>query len=506
MSWSKILHGSLFSKIFVEDRGLGIKAWLTGQKPRNKTAEERPELAVFDVHRIAVLPFSNISPDAKDEYFADGMTEELISTLSKISGLKVIARTSVVGYKGGQKKISEIGKDLEVGTLLEGSVRKAGDKLRITVQLINSQTSEHLWTESYDRELKDVFAIQSGIAEQVSKVLRIRLLERDVEHVRKRETEDLAAYEHYLRGRQLLNKRTGRAIQDAQKEFERAITIDSNFARAYSGLADCSMLLGSYGLLPLEIAHRKSEEAASEALALDDGLAEAHTSIARLSQRNLDWQMAEAEYRRAILLNPSYSTAHYLYANCLAEMGRIEEALAEAQRAEEADPLSPVAIMGVGAMEYYIGKDDEAWNHWEKAVRLNPEFPGAHDWLAELLLLKGKAKEAIAVMEEAIALDPTALWWKAILAQVYGIAGMKSEALMILDELKKVPKDKFVRPAALAWIYAGLGDLDEFYKSAEMSIDEGQMLNLAYLRYSRFTKDARADPRYPLLLKKADLS
>ncbi len=455
--------------------------------------------------RIVVLPFASLSPDPADEYFADGMTEELISSMAGISGLRVIARTSAMHFKGTAKTILEIGQELRVGSVLEGSIRKYGNKLRVTAQLIDTTTEEHLWSSKYDRELIDLFAIQSDIAEQVSKALEIRLLEGDEEKVQKIEIGDLAAYEHYLKGRQLLNRETGKGIQDAQKEFEKAIMMDPNFARAYSGLADTLMLLG-HGFLPLDTARWRAEEAASKALVLDESLAEAHTSIGRIAQENLDWKRAESEYKRAISLNPSYSTAHRWYANCLADMGRIAQALAEAQRAEEADPLSPVAIMGVGAMKYYMGKDDEAWTHWEKAVRLDPWFPGANDWRAELLLLRGKAQEAIMVMEEAMAIDPTALWWKTILAQVYGIAGMKAEALKILDELKKLPKDKFVRPGTLAWIYAGLGDLDEFYKLAEMSIDERQMLNMAYLRYSRFTKDARSDPRYPILLKKANLS
>src|SRR5712692_397559 len=245
-------------------------------------AEKPTDTTELVGRRIAVLPFVNMSPDPQDEFFADGLTEELISCLAKITGLRVIARTSAMHFKGTTKTILEIGQELRVGSILEGSIRKYGNKLRVTTQLIDTPTEEQLWSSMYEKELIDLFVIQSDIAEQVSKALQIRLLEREEDEVQKVETGDLAAYEHYLKGRHLLNKGTGKGIQDAQKEFEKAVTMDPNFARAYSGLAD-SLILLSYEFLPLDVAHRRAEEAASKALVLDENLAEAHTSIARIA-------------------------------------------------------------------------------------------------------------------------------------------------------------------------------------------------------------------------------
>ncbi len=257
---------------FIDDKGIGIKGWISGSKPKTRTEEPRPEQVVLDKHRIAVLPFSNISPDTKDEYFADGMTEELISTLSKISGLTVIARTSVMGYKSGQKKITEVAKELQVGTVLEGSVRKAGDRLRITAQLIDPQTSGHLWAESYDRELKDVFAIQTDISKTIAQTLKVQLLPKERAAIENEQTVNPEAHTLYLKGRFYWNQRNQAALTRAVEHFEDAIKLDPEYALAYSGLADSYFIIGQYGFGNPLTNFQKTRTFAGKALELDENL------------------------------------------------------------------------------------------------------------------------------------------------------------------------------------------------------------------------------------------
>jgi len=270
-----------------------------------------------DRKRIAVLPLTNISPDPTDAYFADGMTEELISTMSRIGGLKVIARTSVAGYKGSSKKVSEIGKELEVGTVLEGSVRKVGNRLRISVQLIDSKTSEHLWTESYDRELKDVFAIQSDISKTVADALMVQLLSREKALIARKQTVDSDAYVLYLKGRVHWNERTKEDVYKALTYFEQAVKIDPKFAPAYSGLADCYNILASYSWISRDTAGPLARESAAKALQLDESLAEAHASLGLTLMNSWDFRSAEKELKRAIELRPNYAPAYFWHAHLL---------------------------------------------------------------------------------------------------------------------------------------------------------------------------------------------
>jgi len=393
-----------------------------------------------DRSRIAVLPLANISPDPKDEYFADGMTEELIYTLSKISGLHVIAHTSVMRYKDVRKSVAEIGRELGVGTVLEGSVRKAGDRLRITVQLVDTESQAHLWSERYDRELEDVFAIQSEIAEEVAKALRVQLLAEEKRLVEAVEAAphraaNTEAYILYLKGRYFLHKFTEEGLRKALEHFERALEIEPNYAAAYAGIADAYTFLMEWGLVQPQEAQARAKEAAEKALELDDTLAEAHASLALI---HLVFEEAieagERELKRALELNPSYAPAHLYYAHVLQAQGRMEEALVESRKALELDPLFPFSHVGVGRMLQDMGRLEEAIEHYRRALELEPNFVIARFDLVRAKQLIGDWPGAEAEIKEALALDPKNLWAHMLYAYHLIYAGRREEGLAELEE------------------------------------------------------------------------
>ena len=310
--------------------------------------KQRPDESDLDPRRIAILPLSSLSADPNDRYFVDGMTEELISTVSRIRELSVISRTSVMRYKDTTVPIGEIGRELSAGTVLEGSVRKAGNKVRITTQLIDSQNDRHLWAQSYDRDLTDIFAIQADIAEQVAQALRVSLLSKEKEAVEKKATGDLEAYTLYLKGRYFWNERSFESVRKAAGYFEEAIRLDPRFALAYSGLADCYMIQVDRGM----ISHAEAaimNGYAEKAIELDDDLAEAHASLAAVKQEQWDMPGAEREMKRALALKPSYSTAEHWYFILLNSLGRYEEAFEHEKRALKLDPYSSSINQGSGS-------------------------------------------------------------------------------------------------------------------------------------------------------------
>lgn len=308
-----------------EDKGFGIKGWITGPKPKSATKESIPERVLLDKHRIAVLPFNNISPDSRDEYLADGMTEELISTLSLTSGLKVIARTSVMKYKGANKGVIEIGQELKTGTVLEGSVRKFENRLRLTVQLIDASNEEHLWAQSFDRDFKDIFAVQSDIARSVAEVLKVRLLLNEGGPTeRQRQTVEttpgaIDAYSLYLKGRYHYHKSatTPDDLKKAIDYFERAIEKDPAYAPPYAALSWAYVRQAFGGTLPSKEAVSKARVYALKSIRIDETLAEAHASLARVLHYEWNWLEAQREVRRALDLNPNYGQAYWIHAHIL---------------------------------------------------------------------------------------------------------------------------------------------------------------------------------------------
>ena len=430
--------------------------------------------AMMPTDRVAVLPFTNISMDTADEYLADGMTEEVISSVSKTKGLRVIARTSVMRYKGTNKSIAEIGRELNVGSVLEGSVRKIGDKIRISVQFVDTLNEEPQWTREYDREFRDVFAIQSDIARHVAAALR--------EHVfgtvpvvgeQRNATGSPEAYIHYLRGRQLWNRRTEESLKKSIDFFEEALKHDINYAQAYTGLADTYATLAFLDFLPPHEAYPKAREAAGRALSLDAQLAEAHTSLGLIRfQYDWDWKGAEAEFTEAINLNPNYAPAHHFFADYLKAMGRFDEALAEIKKAQQLDPLSLAINIGVGHVLYLSGQYDRAIEQYRRAVELDPGFVVTHVWFGRPYLEKGMFLEAIAELETAVKLSGESTLALAMLGHVLASAGRRDRAMQILENLKGRSTSKYIPSYWIAVIYNGFRDREQTVAWMRKAFDE----------------------------------
>jgi TolB-like protein len=468
---------------------------------------ERNETAgvSLDRKRIAVLPFLNISPDPKDEYFADGLTEELIARLSTISGLKVIARTSIMRYRGTAKSVGEIGKELKSGSVLEGSVRKAADRLRVTVQLIDATTEEHLWVQNYDRQLEDVFAIQTEVAKNVSDALETQLLREEREHIEKKPTGDIGAYTFYLKGRYYWNERSRDALEKAIKYFEEATRRDPRFALAYSGLADSYIVLVDHGHLPPSEGYPKAKQAAKKALELDDTLAEAHTSLGWILSWEWDWRGAEEEFAKALRSNPNYATAHHWYSIHLGMLGRLEEGTRELKIAEELDPLSPM-IHSYGGLVYLAARRyDIAMKELDTALELDPNFVPAHANRIDVYLAKSMYEEALAEMERVLPFfQPLSAAMKAEVGSVYAIVGRTEEAKRILRECEEASaheRAEDVNPQTLAIIHSELGNKDRAFEWLEKAFEARTITPFLVKLLPQF--DAiTSDPRFDELLKK----
>jgi len=422
---------------------------------------EPPIFAKFALprERIAVLPFTNIGPDQADEYFADGLTEELIAAMSKVKGLRVIARTSVMRYKGMSKPIAEIGRELNVGSILEGSIRKVGNKIRISIQFVETSQEEPQWSQEYDREVKDVFAIQSDIAQKVAQALRLHMLGGTNWSKAGSATSSPEAYISYLRGRQFWNRRTEESLMKAIGFFEEALQMDGNYAKAYTGLADSYATLALLEFMPPREAYPKARQAVEKALSIDAQLAEAHTSLGLISfQYDWDWKGAEQEFVHAIQLNPNYAPAHHFFADYLKALGRFNEALSEIEKARELDPLSLAINIGVGHVLYLSQQYDRAIEEYKRAVELDPSFMATHVWFGRPYLEKRMFAEAIAELETAVRLSGESTIALAMLGHGLASAGRREEAMQILEKLKDRSESQYVPSYWIAVIYNGLKD------------------------------------------------
>lgn len=436
-------------------------------------SQPMPLRAELPKDRIAVLPFVNISPDQVDEYFADGMTEELISSVSLISGLKVIARTSVMRYKRAYKPIAQIGRELNVGSILEGSVRKVGTKIRISVQFVETSKEVPSWSHKYDREVKDVFAIQSEIAQHVAEALKDHIFGGKHREEPRTTTFSTEAYISYLRGRQLWNKRSEEDLKRAISFFEKAIGIDSNYARAYVGLADTYATLALLEFMAPNEAYPKAKEAVKKALALNPGLSAAHTSLGLIKfQYDWDWKSAEEEFNEAISTNFNYAPAHHFFADYLKAMGRFEAALAEIEKARELDPLSLAINIGVGHVLYLSGQYDRAIEEYKRAVELEPGFMATHVWFGRPYLEKGMYDEAIAELKTAVELSGESTIALAMLGHGLASAGRRDEAMQILEKLKEKSRSQYVPSYWIAVIYNGFKDKEQVIAWMQKAFEE----------------------------------
>jgi len=454
-----------------------------------------PVKAALHRERVAVLPFTNISQNQADEYFSDGITEEIISSVSQVKGLRVIARTSVMRYKGTSKAIADIGRELNVGSILEGSVRKAGDKIRISVQFIETSDEEPHWSQVYDRQISDVFAIQSEIAQKVAEALREHVLGGVPKHEDIRATSSTEAYINYLRGRQFWNKRTDKELKKAIGFFEKALKSDENFAQAYTGLADSYAALALLEFMAPNEAYPKAREAVGKALALDANLAAAHTSLGLIRfQYDWDWLGAEQELRKALDINPSYAPAHHFYADYLKAMGRFDEAILEIEKARELDPLSLAINTGVGHVLYLSRQYDKAIEEYKRAIELDPSFMATHIWFGRPYLEKGMFAEAIAELETGVKLSGESTLALSMLGHGLASAGRKEEAERILEKLKERAKDEYVPSYWIAVIYNGFKDREQTMAWMWKAFEERS----SWLVWSR------VEPRFDWLREDAD--
>jgi TolB-like protein/DNA-binding winged helix-turn-helix (wHTH) protein/Tfp pilus assembly protein PilF len=456
------------------------------------------------IRSLAVLPLENLSGDASQDYFADGMTDELITDLAQIRALRVISRTSVMAYKHARKPLPEIARELNVDAVVEGSVLRAGDQVRITAQLIEASTDKHLWSQSYEGELRDTLALQNRVAGAIADQIRIHLTPQEEAALKNVKVVNPEAYESYLKGRYFWNKRTADGLKAALAYFNQAIEEDPKYAQAYSGLADTYALLGDwqYAVMTPKEAFPKAKAAAIKALELDNTLSEAHTSLAfSLDLFDWNWEAAEKEFRRAIELNPGYATAHHWYAWHLSGMGRNSEAIAEMRKAENLDPLSLIINADLAELLLIARFSDQSIQQSRKTLDMDPNFAVAHYDLGQALLQKHMYSEAIAELETATKLSADSPICKSTLAYAYAISGRRNDALKILNDLTR-RSNGFSNAAEIALIYAGLGENDQAMAWLEKAYSE--RFNPSILLRPAFDP-LRSDTRFQKLVHRIGL-
>jgi TolB-like protein/DNA-binding winged helix-turn-helix (wHTH) protein len=457
------------------------------------------------IRSLAVLPLENLSGDASQDYFSDGMTDELITELGQISQLRVISRTSVMTYKGAHKSLPQIARDLNVDAVVEGAVLRSGKQVRITAQLILAAADKHLWARSYEGNLNDIFALQKQVARSIAEEIRIELTPHEQAVLKNVTRVNPEAYEAYLKGRYFWNKRTPDGLKQAIDYFNQAIEKDPNYASAYAGLADSYALAGDwkYGILAPRDAYPKAKAAATRALELDNGLGEAHISLAFcLDAFDWDWDSAGREFMRGIELSPGYATGHHWYGWHLAALGRHGDAIAKLKEAESLDPLSLIISADLAEELLIARRYDEAIKQSRKTVNMDPFFAPAHFVLGEVLLQKRMNNEAVAELQKAIDLSPGSTAFTASLAYAYAISGVRENAVRILSDLKNRSHDAFSNAPEIALVYVGLEDRDQAMVWLEKAYAE--RFNPGVLMRPAFDP-LLPDPRFQDLLRRIGL-
>jgi TolB-like protein/Tfp pilus assembly protein PilF len=476
---------------------ISVGLFFLGRHTSSKQSAELPAKS------IAVLPFDNLSRDPDNAYFAEGVQDEILVRLSKIADLKVISRTSTQKYKSAPDNLREIARQLGVANILEGSVQKSANQVRVNVQLINALSDAHLWAEIYDRKLTDIFAVESDIATTIADTLQAKLTGSEKRAIAAQPTENSEAHEFYLKGRYFWNKRTANDLKTAISYFQQAIDKDPNYALAYAGLADSYGLLPDFGAGSPQESFPPARTAATKAIKLDDTLAEAHTSLAHvLSLYDLDFDGSTREFRRAIELNPNYATAHHwLGVGPLVQSGRFDDAIAECKRAVELDPLSLINNADLGSTYSWARRYDEAIEQLRKTLEMDPGFYYAHWVLGLAFEAKGALDAAIEEYQKARALndDPQVL---ALLGHAYAASGNKTEAVKILEQLKELSKQRYVSAYSLAIVYLGLGDKEEALRWLEKSYQDRAGYDIGTIKVDPFLDPLRGDPRFEALVEK----
>ena len=456
---------------------------------------------------VAVLPFANLSTDPENEFFADGITEDVIAQLSKIRSLKVISRTSVMPFKNRTQSLREIGATLGVTTLLEGSVRRAGNRVRIVAQLIDADSDRHLWAETYDRDLNDIFAIQSDVALQIATALEAELSPEEQRRIRKEPTDNVRAYQLYLLGRHSLVQWTEQSVAQGLKHLGEAIDVDPNYALAYATLAHAYTDIGGLGVASTirpEEAYRRAKAAVMRALELDDGLAEAHAALGHLKYVcDFDWAGAERELKRAIELNPGSGEAYDAYGRMLSALGRYDEALEMQRRAHELDPLHHRVDVITTLLR--AGRHAEALTLAIQLAEVEPHFAMAHSVLGWAYLLSDKPEEGLAELALAVALAPGVTMYLAQHAEALAQVGRADQARQLLQQLEELATRRYVSPYHLAYVHTGLGDHDRAMDALEQAYQE-RAGGVYGIKGSFLFTPLRDHPRFITLLRKMNLA
>jgi TolB-like protein/DNA-binding winged helix-turn-helix (wHTH) protein/Tfp pilus assembly protein PilF len=479
----------------------GITGYVRWFRSRPQPTAQSAKTAQSARTMLAVLPFQNLTGDATQDYFSDGLTEEMITQLGNLDSqrLGVIARTSVMHYKNNQTALGQIGQDLGVQYVIEGSVRRDANNVRVTAQLIQTKDQTHVWGRQYDRELKGFLALQGEIAQEIADEIQITLGDHKSAAAQPAlSPQNYEAYDLYLKGQYFFNKRTAASLQEAIGYFAQATTKDPNYARAYAGLADSYALMGGYSGRPQAEFMPRARAAALRALQIDDRLPEAHTALALIVQNyDWDWQTAEKEFRRAIELNPNYATAHHWYAEHLMWRGHFDEALQESERARQLDPLSLIIAADNGAILYFSRQYDRAIEKWRSVLEMDPDFQRAH-LIVGAYVEKGMFAEALADTEKVrpFTAVPNYLSWR---AYIYGRSGQSAQARRTLRELLQSNRSRPVDPMMFALAYLGMGDKDQVLAWLEKAYAEHSN-ELTTLRVSPAYDPLRSDPRFQDLM------
>src|SRR5579872_6814942 len=457
------------------------------------------------IRSLAVLPLENLSGDASQNYFADGMTDELITDLAQIGALRVISRTSVMAYKGVRKPLPQIARELNVDAIVEGTVLRSGNQVRITAQLIQAPADKHLWAKSYEGDLRDMLSLQGQVARAIAEEVRINLTPHEQAVLKSVKVINPEAYEAYLKGRYFWNKRTAESLKMAKDYFDQAIAKDPDYAPAYSGLADTYALLGDwqYGVMSSKEALPKAKAAATKALALDNTLGEAHTSLA-FCLEGFDWDFisADKEFQQGVQLSPNYATAHHWYAWHLSLLGRYGEAIAEMRKAESLDPLSLIINADLAELLLIAHSYDESIQQSRKTIEMDPNFALAHNQLGQAYLQERSPSKAIPELEKAIQLSDGSPTCTANLARAYAASGRRSDAVRLLNDLKSRSNPGYSNAPEIAVIYAALGERDQAMAWIERGYEErfnpGVLLRPAF-------DPLRSDARFQDLLHRVGL-
>jgi adenylate cyclase len=475
--------------------------WPTARAPHTPSGPPSDAVAPPAKKSVAVLPFVNMSSDKENEYFSDGITEDLIAALSKVSGLHVAARTSSFAFKGKNEDVRTIGKQLNVGAILEGSVAKVGNQVRITAQLISTTDGYHLWSDSYNRELQDIFAIRSQVAQTVAKALQVTLAPDERQRLEQKPTQDLEAYQLYLKGRYFVNRYTEDGLKKGLGYLQQAIELDPSYALAYLGLAQYYEVVNDW-FAPPKDAMPKMRAAAEKALQIDPTLSEAHTWLAAVAwMYDWNWAAAKEEYERALALDANSVDAHRYYGMYLAATDSSPEGIAQARRAVEIDPLSPQTNTFLGIDLYFSRRHAEAIAQLRETLEMEPNYSFARFWLGRAYLQNRELERGIAELRRAKEADPRNPDVTGTLGYAHAMAGDRDAAQKVIEELRQQSHASYVSPYFLAVIHAALGETDQAFSHLRRAYDERSFF-LAFLRSDPMLDALRSDPRFSELLKK----